>query len=261
MIKKFSRLKYHTFCLLSIPNFQGILDVLHNPMAMLVLLKRGETTLDTENRFVGWSDVDLSEQGKLIALMVGKKLKQSNIHLDVAYTSVQKQDIRGLTLTLEGMENMSLDILHDWRFNSRHLGAMQGLNIAELAQGYGQMRLSAWLNNFEEKPPQLDYNDPEFSQIAKDARYTNIQLSELPLGESLLDTTKRALTCWNERLVPALKQGANVLLEADEVNLRAIIMFLEKLSPTDLPNINLAADTALVYDFTPEMQVVRKYFI
>jgi 2,3-bisphosphoglycerate-dependent phosphoglycerate mutase len=230
-------------------------------MATLVLLKRGETTLDTENRFVGWNDADLTEQGKLVALMVGKKLKQANLQLDVAYTSVQKQDIRGLWLTLEGMDNMSLDILHDWRFNSRHLGAMQGLNIAELAQGYGQKQLSAWLNNFEEKPPQLDFNDPEFSQIAQDPRYSDIQLSDLPLGESLLDVTKRTLMCWNERLTPAIREGVNILLAVDEANIRALIMFFEKLSPADLPNITLSSDTALVYDFNSELQITRKYFI
>jgi 2,3-bisphosphoglycerate-dependent phosphoglycerate mutase len=230
-------------------------------MPTLVLVKNGETITDLDQKFSGWTDSDLSEQGKLQSILVGKKLKDSGITFDIAYTSVLKQDICTVWYVLEGMNFFSLDTFHDWRLNSRHFGAMEGLNISEISNDYGVEQFHLWLNTFDAKPPQLAINDIGFTTILNDSRYTHLQPSELPIGESILDTTRRTLTCWNDRVALALKQDANILCVANETNLKGLIMFLDKLLPDDFGNIITESQNPIMYELDSELRVMRKSFL
>jgi 2,3-bisphosphoglycerate-dependent phosphoglycerate mutase len=230
-------------------------------MPTLVLVRNGETVLTAENKFCSWSDSDLSELGKIESLMAGKKLKNAGLYFDIAFTSLLRQDIKTLWLLQEGMEYLSIDTFHDWRLNSRHLGAMEGLNIDNLSKEFGSDNLKLWLNRFDSKPPQLDLNDPEFINILNDMRYIHLLPSEIPTGECLLDAAKRSLSCWKDRMGVSQKQNANLLCVAGESTLKSLIMFLDKLSPDEFSDISVDSKSPIVYELDGELRVMRKSFL
>jgi 2,3-bisphosphoglycerate-dependent phosphoglycerate mutase len=217
-------------------------------MAQLVLLRHGESLWNAENRFTGWTDIDLSDQGITQAVNAGQRLRQAGFEFDVTFTSVLKRAIRTLWLALEELDQLWLPVSRSWRLNERHYGALQGLNKAETASQYGERQVHLWRRSYQVKPPALQPEDDRYP--GHDRRYRHLSPSELPLTESLKDTEKRFWPYWQKAILPLLEEGANLLVVAHGNSLRALVKNLDRISDQDVEDLNIPLGIPLVYEFT-----------
>jgi len=228
-------------------------------MTKLVLLRHGESTWNQENRFTGWVDVGLSEQGMREAVDAGRTLKQAGYGFDVAYTSVLKRAIKTLWLALEALDRMYLPVIHSWRLNERHYGALQGLNKAETVQRHGLEQVQIWRRSYATRPPALTPDDPMYP--GKDPRYAGLPPAELPLTECLKDTVARFLPYWHETIAPAVHAGRRVLIAAHGNSLRALVKFLDKIPDEQIAALNIPTGIPLVYELHEDFTPIRHYYL
>jgi 2,3-bisphosphoglycerate-dependent phosphoglycerate mutase len=225
----------------------------------LVLLRHGQSAWNLENRFTGWTDVDLSEAGMAEAYEAGDHLTRAGFDFDVAFTSVLKRAIRTLWITLDKMDLLWLPVIRNWRLNERHYGALQGLNKAETAERYGAEQVHLWRRSFDVPPPALDPDDPRHPRF--DLRYRGVEPALLPATESLKDTLERVMPYWHDAIVPHLQQGAKVLIAAHGNSLRALVKYLDGISDSDIPGLNIPTGIPLVYELDEGLQAVERYFL
>lgn len=228
-------------------------------MYTLVLLRHGESTWNKENRFTGWTDVDLSEKGLEEAHKAGRILKEKGFTFDLAYTSVLKRAIRTLWITLDEMDLMWIPVHRSWRLNERHYGALQGLNKAETAAKYGDKQVLIWRRSYDTMPPALEPNDERFP--GHDPRYRDLAKSDLPLTESLKETVARFLPHWNETIAPVIKSGKKVLIAAHGNSLRALVKHLDNVSEEEITEMNIPTGMPLVYELDAQLKPIRHYYI
>ena len=230
-----------------------------NLMYKLVLIRHGESTWNKENRFTGWVDVDLTEQGNREASQAGQLLKEAGYTFDIAYTSVLKRAIRTLWHVQDQMDLMYIPVVHSWRLNERHYGALAGLNKAETAAKYGDEQVLIWRRSYDTPPPALEPTDSRASY--GDPRYAKVPRAELPLTECLKDTVARVLPVWNESIAPALKGGKKVLIAAHGNSLRALIKYLDGISDSDIVGLNIPNGVPLVYELDENLKPIQHYYL
>jgi 2,3-bisphosphoglycerate-dependent phosphoglycerate mutase len=228
-------------------------------MYKIVFMRHGESTWNLENRFTGWTDVDLTEKGVAEAKEAGKVLKDAGFTFDLCYTSVLKRAIRTLWLTLDEMDLMWLPVKNSWRLNERHYGALQGLNKAETAAKYGDEQVLIWRRSYDIPPNPLEPNDPRTSY--KDPRYAGLKREEIPLTECLKDTVARVLPYWNEEIAPAIRSGKRILVSAHGNSLRALIKYLDKMSDEEIVKLNIPNGKPLVYELDADLQPIKSYYL
>ncbi len=228
-------------------------------MYTLVLIRHGESVWNLENRFTGWTDVDLTPKGVEQARLAGLLLKNAGFEFDVAYTSVLKRAIHTLWHALDGMDRTWLPVAHHWRLNERHYGALQGLNKAETAAQYGEAQVLAWRRSFDVPPPALEADDSRYE--GKDPRYAKLSSGQVPLTECLKDTVERVMPFWNESLAPAIKAGKKVLVSAHGNSLRALVKYLDKIADEDIVGLNIPNGEPLVYELDAQLQPIRSYYL
>jgi 2,3-bisphosphoglycerate-dependent phosphoglycerate mutase len=222
-----------------------IIDCMHK----LVLLRHGESGWNRENRFTGWTDVDLSAQGVEEARAAGRLLRAEGCAFDAAYTSVLKRAIRTLHLALEELDQLWLPVHKDWRLNERHYGALQGLNKAETAAKFGEAQVLAWRRSYDTPPPALDRSDPRYE--ASDPRYRGVTV---PTTECLKDTVARVMPFWEAAIAPAVRTGQRVLVAAHGNSLRALIKHLDGISDADIVGLNVPTGVPLVYELGADLR-------
>lgn len=228
-------------------------------MHTLVLLRHGESTWNRENRFTGWTDVDLSEKGLVEARDAGRLLKDAGYVFDHAYTSVLKRAIRTCWVTLDELDLLWIPVDRHWRLNERHYGALQGLNKAETAEKHGAEQVKIWRRSYDTPPPALTEDDPRHP--SRDPRYKHLDQAELPLSESLKDTVARFLPYWNDTLAPAVRSGQRVLIAAHGNSLRALVKYLDGIPEADIVELNIPTGIPLVYELTADLQPIRHYYL
>ncbi len=228
-------------------------------MYKLVLLRHGESDWNRENRFTGWTDVDLSVRGVEEARVGGKLLKSEGYAFDLAYTSVLRRAIRTLWLVLEEMDRMWIPIEHSWRLNERHYGALQGLDKAETAAKFGEQQVLVWRRSYATPPPSLAREDARFP--GSDPRYADLTREELPLTECLKDTVARVLPYWNGTIAPAVRAGKRVIVAAHGNSLRALIKHLDGVSDGDIVGLNIPTGIPLVYELDATLEPLRHYYL
>ncbi|PYR90977.1 MAG: 2,3-diphosphoglycerate-dependent phosphoglycerate mutase [Acidobacteria bacterium] len=228
-------------------------------MHKVVLLRHGESTWNKENRFTGWTDVDLSERGREEALEAGRLLKDGGYTFDVAYTSVLKRAIRTLWTTLDVMDLMWIPVTKDWRLNERHYGALQGLNKAETAAKHGEAQVKIWRRSYDIPPPPLSSDDPRHP--GRDPRYARLSASELPLTESLKETVARFLPYWHQTIAPSIERGGRVLIAAHGNSLRALVKYLDNVSDQEIVELNIPTGIPLVYELDDRLEPLRHYYL
>ena len=225
----------------------------------LVLLRHGESQWNLENRFTGWTDVDLTENGLAEARRAGRLLKDEGYDFDVAYTSVLKRAIRTLWTALDEMDRMWLPVVHSWRLNERHYGALQGLNKAETAAKYGDEQVLVWRRAYAIAPNPLPPGDERESD--RDPRYAGVPAGEIPRTECLKDTVARVLPFWNETIAPAVRSGRRVLIAAHGNSLRALIKYLDGMGEDEIVNLNIPTARPLVYELDADLRPIRRYYL
>jgi 2,3-bisphosphoglycerate-dependent phosphoglycerate mutase len=225
----------------------------------LVLVRHGESTWNNENRFTGWTDVDLTEKGRQEAREGGQVLKQEGFTFDVAYTSVLKRAIRTLWIVQDQMDLMWIPVHGSWRLNERHYGALQGLNKAETAAKFGEGQVKIWRRSYDIPPPPLTPDDARYP--GNDSRYQGIGKTELPLTECLKDTVARVLPLWNQTIAPAIREGRKVLIAAHGNSLRALVMYLDKVPEADIVELNIPTGMPLVYELDDHLQPLKRYYL
>ncbi len=228
-------------------------------MYRVVLLRHGESLWNKENLFTGWTDVDLSEQGRQEAQDAGRVLKQQGYSFNVAYTSVLKRAIRTLWMALDEMDLMWIPVIRDWRLNERHYGALQGLNKAETAATYGEEQVKVWRRSYDIRPPSLEESDPRYP--GHDPRYKDLTKSQLPLTECLKDTVARFLPCWNDVIAPEVRSGSRVLITAHGNSLRALIKYLDNIPDAEIPELNVPTGMPLVYELDNDLKPLNRYYL
>jgi 2,3-bisphosphoglycerate-dependent phosphoglycerate mutase len=225
----------------------------------LVLLRHGESTWNKENRFTGWTDVDLSEKGRQEAQDGGEVLRDGGYVFDVAYTSVLKRAIRTLWTALDVMDLMWIPVYRSWRLNERHYGALQGLNKAETAAKFGEDQVKIWRRSYDIPPPELTVDDVRFP--GHDARYKGLSPQELPLTECLKDTVARFLPLWHETIAPAIQSGQRVIIAAHGNSLRALVKYLDNVSERDIVELNIPTGMPLVYELDDDLKPLNRYYL
>ena len=225
----------------------------------LVLLRHGESTWNKENRFTGWTDVDLTEKGFEEADKAALLLMQAKYDFDIVYTSVLKRSIQTVWIVLEHLDRMWLPVEKTWRLNERHYGALQGLNKAETAHIYGEDLVSQWRRSYTVRPPALDQSDPRFP--GHDPRYRDLDLKDLPLTESLKDTVDRLLPYWFDTIAPAVRSGKRVLVVAHGNSLRALIKYLHNLSDQELMDLYIPTGIPQLFELDEELKPVNHYYL
>jgi 2,3-bisphosphoglycerate-dependent phosphoglycerate mutase len=228
-------------------------------MHHVVLLRHGESDWNRENRFTGWTDVDLSERGRAEAKSAGQILKAEGYSLDCAFTSVLKRAIRTLWIVLDEMDLMWIPVERSWRLNERHYGALQGLNKAETAEKFGEAQVKIWRRSYDVPPPALDKADPRFP--GNDPRYRSLSASELPLTECLKDTVARFLPYWHGTIAPAIKAGRKVIIAAHGNSLRALVKYLDGVSERDIIELNIPTGVPLVYELEADLTPRKHYYL
>jgi 2,3-bisphosphoglycerate-dependent phosphoglycerate mutase len=228
-------------------------------MHTLVLIRHGESTWNQENRFTGWKDVDLTAKGVAEAKAAGALLKAHGYTFDLAYTSVLKRAVRTLWHVLDEMDLMWLPVLHSWRLNERHYGALQGLNKAETAAQYGDAQVLAWRRSYDVPPPALDANDERAS--FGDPRYAHLKPGDIPLTECLKDTVARVLHYWNDSIGPAIKRGKRVVIAAHGNSLRALVKYLDDISDEDIVHLNIPNGVPMVYQLDANLKPLSRYYL
>jgi len=225
----------------------------------VVLLRHGESTWNKENRFTGWTDVDLTEKGRAEAAEAGRLLREGGFVFDSAYTSVLKRAIRTLFITLDTLDQLWIPVIKSWRLNERHYGALQGLNKAETAAKHGDAQTKIWRRSYDIPPPPLDPGDPRHP--SRDPRYAGLAASELPLTESLKDTVARFLPYWHDTIAPAVRSGTRVVIAAHGNSLRALVMYLDALEQQTIVELNIPTGIPLVYELDDELKPMRHYYL
>jgi 2,3-bisphosphoglycerate-dependent phosphoglycerate mutase len=228
-------------------------------MYKLVLLRHGESQWNLENRFTGWTDVDLTENGRREAQAAGELLKREGYGFDIAYTSVLKRAIRTLWLTLDAMDLMWLPVVHSWRLNERHYGALQGLDKAETAAKFGEEQVLIWRRAYAVAPDPLVPGDLRWA--GNDPRYRHLKPEEIPATECLKDTVARVVPFWRDSIAPALSRGRRVLVAAHGNSLRALIKYLDNVSDEDIVGLNIPTARPLVYELDAELRPLRHYYL
>jgi 2,3-bisphosphoglycerate-dependent phosphoglycerate mutase len=228
-------------------------------MYRLVLLRHGESTWNKENRFTGWTDVDLSEQGRKEALEAGRLMAAEKFEFDMAFTSVLKRAIRTEWIALDEMDQMWIPEQKSWRLNERHYGALQGLNKAETAAQHGEAQVKIWRRSYDIPPPPLTPDDPRHP--SRDRRYSEIPPSQLPLTESLKDTVNRFLPYWHEAIAPQIKAGKKVLITAHGNSLRALVKYLDNVPDDQIVELNIPTGVPLVYLLNADLKPLQHYYL
>ncbi len=228
-------------------------------MRTLVLLRHGESDWNRENRFTGWTDVDLSEKGIGEAIAGGQELRKAGYVFDVAYTSLLKRAIKTLNLALNELDLHWIPVYKTWRLNERHYGALQGLNKAETAEQHGIEQTNIWRRSYDIPPPALTVDDPRHP--GKDPRYASLSADELPLTECLKDTVNRFLPYWHETIAPALLEGKRVLVAAHGNSLRALVKYLDNISDDEIVGLNIPTGIPLVYELTDDLKPIRHFYL
>jgi 2,3-bisphosphoglycerate-dependent phosphoglycerate mutase len=233
--------------------------LLETAMHKLVLLRHGESVWNRENRFTGWTDVDLSERGREEAREAGRLLKAGGFEFDLAFTSVLKRAIRTLWTALDEMDLMWVPVRNSWRLNERHYGALQGLNKAETAAKFGDDQVKIWRRSYDIPPPPLTADDPRHPR--NERRYAALSPAELPLTECLKDTVARFLPLWNKQIAPEVRAGRRVIIAAHGNSLRALIKYLDGVSEHDIVELNVPTGIPLVYELDADLQPLRHYYL
>lgn len=228
-------------------------------MHKLVLIRHGESVWNKENRFTGWTDVDLSEKGLKEAAEGGELLKKEGYTFDLAFTSVLKRAIRTLWIVLDRMDLMWIPVIRDWRLNERHYGSLQGLNKSEMAEKFGEDQVKIWRRSYDIPPPPLEEKDPR--NPANDPRYKALRKDQIPLTECLKDTVARFLPCWHEVIAPVVKSGKRVLVAAHGNSLRALVKYLDGISDQDIVGLNIPTGIPLVYELSDDLKPLRHYYL
>ena len=228
-------------------------------MYKLVLIRHGESTWNLDNRFTGWTDVDLTPTGVEQAKNAGRLLKAEGYEFDVAYTSVLKRATRTLWHCLDEMDRTWLPVVNSWRLNERHYGALQGLNKAETAKQYGDEQVLVWRRSYDTQPPALEPSDPRCER--HDPRYAKLLPEQIPLTECLKDTVARVLPFWNEALAPAIKAGKRIVVAAHGNSIRALVKHLDGISDSDIVGLNIPNGIPLVYELDAELKPIRHYYL
>ena len=228
-------------------------------MHKLVLIRHGESTWNLDNRFTGWTDVDLTPTGIEQAKQAGRLLKAAGYEFDIAYTSVLKRATRTLWHVLDELDRTWLPVVNSWRLNERHYGALQGLNKAEVAKQYGDAQVLLWRRSYDTAPPALAATDPRCER--GDLRYAKLQPQQIPLTECLKDTVARVLPFWNETLAPAIKAGHAVVVAAHGNSIRALVKYLDQISDADIVGLNIPNGIPLVYELDADLKPIRHYYL
>ncbi|MBV9505902.1 MAG: 2,3-diphosphoglycerate-dependent phosphoglycerate mutase [Acidobacteriia bacterium] len=228
-------------------------------MRKLVLLRHGESIWNQENRFTGWTDVDLSPKGMKEAREAGEALKNSGYEFDVAYTSVLKRAIRTLWTVLDEMDLMWIPVYRSWRLNERHYGALQGLDKAETAEKFSEAQVKIWRRSYDVPPPALARDDERFP--GRDRRYSDLLPSELPFTECLKDTVARFLPYWHETIAPVMREGKRVLITAHGNSLRALVKYLDNVSEEGILELNIPTGMPLVYELDHDLRPLDRYYL
>ncbi len=228
-------------------------------MYKVVLLRHGESVWNKENRFTGWTDVDLSEKGEAEAHRAGQTLKEAGYTFDIAYTSVLKRAIRTLWFTLEEMDLCWIPVVRNWRLNERHYGDLQGFNKAEMAQKVGEEKVLVWRRSYDVPPPALEESDPRYP--GHDPRYRHLTEEELPLTECLKDTVERFLPYWHDTIAPTIRTGERVLITAHGNSLRALVKYLNNISDEDILSLNIPTGIPLVFELDEDLKPIRHYYL
>lgn len=228
-------------------------------MKKLVLLRHGESTWNEENRFTGWTDVDLTERGRAEARRAGRLLKEEGFQFDFAYTSVLKRAIRTLWIVLDELDQMWVPVTRSWRLNERHYGALQGLNKAQTAKEYGEEQVLAWRRSYDTPPPMLENGDARFP--GSDVRYADLDAGDIPRSECLKDTVERVLPYWQETIVPQVRAGKRVIITAHGNSLRALVKYLDEVSEADIVNVNIPTGVPLVYELDDSLTPIGSRYL
>ena len=228
-------------------------------MKKIVFIRHGQSEWNLENRFTGWTDVELSENGLIEARKAGRVLKENNFSFDVAYSSVLKRSIRTLWIVLHEMDLMYIPVHKCWKFNERHYGALQGLNKEETAKKYGDEQVHIWRRSINTSPPALTEDDPRYA--GKEEKYKELKKEKIPLTENLEDTKRRVLEEWEEVIVPKLKENKNIIISAHGNTLRALVWHLDNLDSDGVVNLNIPTGTPLVYELDDDLNPIRHYYL
>ena len=228
-------------------------------MYKLVLIRHGESTWNLDNRFTGWTDVDLTPTGVQQAKDAGRLLRAEGYDFDLCYTSVLKRATRTLWHCLDEMDRTWLPVAHSWRLNERHYGALQGLNKVETAKKFGDAQVLAWRRSYDTPPPALEPSDPRSER--SDLRYAKLAPGQVPLTECLKDTVARVLPFWTESMAPAIKAGKRVLVAAHGNSIRALVKHLDKVSDGDIVGLNIPNGIPLVYELDPQLRPLRHVYL
>ena len=228
-------------------------------MTKLVLLRHGESQWNLENRFTGWTDVDLTEKGEAEARESGKLLKEEGFQFDVAHTSLLMRANRTMEICLDEMGENDILIKYNWRLNERHYGALQGLNKAETAKKYGDKQVLIWRRSYSTPPPELDADDEQHPRF--DERYSDLDPNDLPASECLKDTVDRFLPYWHESIKPDIESGKRVFIVAHGNSLRALVKYLDTVSDEDIVGLNIPTGVPLVYELDESLKPIRNYYL
>ena len=228
-------------------------------MTRLVLLRHGESVWNKENRFTGWTDVDLSDKGRTEAKSAGQKLHSEGYVFDLAFTSVLKRAVRTLWMVLDEMDLMWITVHNSWRLNERHYGGLQGLNKAETAAKYGEEQVHIWRRSYDVPPPKLEASDPRHP--SHDPRYSGLADKDLPLTECLKDTVARALPYWHESIAPVLRAGKKVIIAAHGNSIRALVKMLDKISDADIAGLDIPTGIPLIYELDDALAPSKHYYL
>jgi len=228
-------------------------------MTKLVMLRHGQSTWNLENKFTGWTDVDLSEQGVKEAQSAGEVLRQEGYVFDLAYTSVLKRAIRTLWITLDDMDLMWIPVYRAWQLNERHYGSLQGLDKKAIAEKYGNEQVKIWRRSYSMRPPALELDDPRHPN--QEARYAALLPEERPAHEALKDTLERTLPYWQKEIFPQLQAGKKILITAHGNSLRALVKYLDNVSDEEIVRLNIPTGVPLVYEFDEKFKVLKHYYL
>ena len=228
-------------------------------MIKLVLLRHGESQWNLENRFTGWTDVDLTSKGELEAKSAGKVLKENGFYFDYVYTSVLKRAIRTMEICLSEMKIKNIPIEYNWRLNERHYGALQGLNKSETAEKYGDEQVLQWRRSYNTPPPALEKSDSRWP--GNDSKYSNIDQNDIPACECLKDTVERFLPYWNNSIKPSVQNGKKVLIVAHGNSLRSLVKHLDNISDNDIISLNIPTGIPLIYELSDDLNPIKSYYL
>ena len=228
-------------------------------MYKLVLIRHGESVWNKENKFTGWTDVDLSEKGTQEAIKAGQDLKKEGFSFDLAYTSVLKRAIKTLNNVLEQMDLLWIPVQKSWRLNERHYGSLQGLNKAETAAKFGEAQVKIWRRSYDTPPEPLSKSDERYA--GNDPRYKDVDKKDIPLTECLKDTVARVIPFWNTEIAPKIKEGKKIIIAAHGNSLRALVKYLDNISDENIVNLNIPTAMPLVYELDEKLKPIKSYYV